>query len=91
VQDADDPGRALVGRGLQREPVDQALVGGHAGDRDRARVRYVGQQRAHRDDHLTPIASASSITFSQKVRHRIAGSGAAEQDQVARSARILAS
>ena len=23
----------------------------------------------------TPIASASSITFSQKVRHRIAGSG----------------
>ena len=52
VQDADDPGRALVGRGIEGEPVDQRVVGGERGDADGARVGDVGQQRAERHDEL---------------------------------------
>ena len=52
VQDADDPGRPLVARGREPEPLDELLVGGAAGDRRRPRVRHVGEQRAERDHQL---------------------------------------
>ena len=52
VEHADDPGRALVARGLQAELLDQVGVGRARGDRRRPRVRHVGEQRAERDDEL---------------------------------------
>ena len=54
VQHADDPGRPLVARGREPEPLDELLVGRAAGDRRRARVRHVGEQRAERDQQLDP-------------------------------------
>jgi 3'-5' exoribonuclease len=54
VQDADDPGRPLVRRALQPEPLHEPRVRRQAGDRHRVRVRHVGQQRAHRHHHLAP-------------------------------------
>ena len=52
VQDADDAGRALVARGCTPRRSVSASSDGRPGDRDRPRVRDVGQQRAERHDHL---------------------------------------
>ena len=51
VHDADDAGRALVGRGCEAELVGEVAVG-RAGHGHRARVRRVGQEAAERDDEL---------------------------------------
>jgi hypothetical protein len=87
VQHADDPGRPLVGRRLQAEALDQRLVGGHAGERDRARVRDVGQQRAEGDDHLHAerLGEVDDLPAERAPLHR--GLRAAEQHEVARRAR----
>ena len=52
MQDAGDAGRTLVAGGAQPQALDQRVVGGQAGDRDGARVRHVGEQRAQGDHHL---------------------------------------
>src|SRR6185312_11217129 len=52
VQDADDPRGALVARGLEAELLDRLRIGRATGDRRRARVRHVCQERAERDDEL---------------------------------------
>ena len=52
VQNADDAGRALVARGRQSELLDELRIARGAGDRARARVRDVRQERAERDDEL---------------------------------------
>ena len=52
VDDADDPGRALVAGGLEAELLDQVRVGRAPRHRRRPRVRDVGEQRAERDDQL---------------------------------------
>ena len=54
VEDPEDPGRTLVGDVLEAELLDHRLVGGEAGDRDRARVGDVGDQRSERDHRLDP-------------------------------------
>ena len=52
VDDADDPGRALVAGAAEAEPLDQVGIGGEAGDRHGTRVCDVGDQGAERDHHL---------------------------------------
>ena len=52
VEDADDPGGPLVGRGREAEAGDQRGVGGEAGDRHRPGVGDVREQGAERDDEL---------------------------------------
>ena len=54
MEHADDPGRPLVARGREPEPLDELLVARAAGHGRRARVRHVREQRAERDQQLDP-------------------------------------
>ena len=85
MQHADDAGRALVASArCSAEPLDERRVGRDAGDRDGARVRDVGQQRAERHDHLdaerlgeVDHRARRTCASASPARGRRAGSGRA--------------
>ena len=83
VEDADDPGRAFVAGALQLEVFDQVRVGGEPGDRDRERVRDLGDQRPHRHHHLDPESvGGGGDRFRERPPAKVR-LGPVEEDEVA--------
>jgi len=67
VQDAGDPGRSLVARGRETQILDEGRVLRVGGDRDRPRVRHVGQERSERD-HELHVELASEFDYPLRKR-----------------------
>src|SRR3954453_6263000 len=81
-QDTDDPGRALVRRLLQLEPVLEVELGRGSADLDRPRVRGLGQerpkgqhqldaQRVHRRQHLRCELAPAHAGFHAPQQHDV--------------------
>ena len=87
VQHADDPGRALVGRRREAEPLDQRVVGGEAGDATGRECGTSASSAPSVTTSCTPSASASSMTVLAERAPAVRRLGAREQDEVARGAR----
>ena len=83
LEDADDAGRTFVRRHLELEPVDELGLGGGAGDRDRAGVRGVGQQRPEGDHDLAAQVVGRGEQLGAELPPAHVGLDAADQDDVA--------
>ena len=73
----------FVRRHLELEPVDQLGLGGGAGDRDRAGVRGVGEQRPEGDHDLAAEVVGGGEQLGAELPPAHVGLDAADQDDVA--------